>query len=278
MNCLVTGATGFIGAALCDALEQQGEAIQRCGREAPTDSQLAQAEVIYHCAGIAHRKASEQEYKTVNHDATLTLASRAAAQGVGRFVFISSVNAARSEDVYGDWKRKTELALTDAHGMGMSVVSVRPALVYGKGARGNLAKLIALVRCGMPTPPPGGHRSMISLDDLCWALRLLAHHELSHGCVLVATDGESYSLARLHAAIRAALGRRGTAAPGQGWIWRLACAAQDLLRGLPGSGETWQQLFATAEYSNASLLAALPWQPKQTFESCIASMLRAPSG
>ena len=98
MKCLVTGATGFVGGELAERLEARGRSVERCGREAPGDAQLDAAAILYHCAGIAHRAASEAEYETYNYRATLALAERAAAAGIRRFVFLSSVNAAESED------------------------------------------------------------------------------------------------------------------------------------------------------------------------------------
>ncbi|MEE4661851.1 MAG: NAD-dependent epimerase/dehydratase family protein [Halieaceae bacterium] len=274
MSFLVTGSSGFIGGALASHLEAQSLAVLRCARNAPADSQLADCKTVIHCAGIAHRAASEHDYKTVNYQQTLDLAERAAAAGVSRFVFVSSVNAALEHDTYGRWKRRTELALTEAHvNSGMSVVCLRPALVYGPGAAGNLARLIALVKKGLPTPPPGGERSMIGSQDLCRLLQRSAEAALEHGCVLVATDGESYSLARLHAAIKRACGRE----PGPAWLprrgWRLACACLDLAAGKPFSGETYRRLFTGAEYSNARTCALLSWTPRQRFEDVVREML-----
>jgi len=271
---LVTGSSGFIGGALALHLEAQSLPVQRCPRNAPTDSQLADCKTLFHCAGIAHRAASERDYRTVNYQQTLDLAGRAAAAGVSRFVFVSSVNAALEHDNYGRWKRRTELALTEAYvNSGMSVICLRPALVYGPGAAGNLARLIALVAKGLPTPPPGGERSMIGLLDLCGLLQLAAEAELEHGCVLVATDGESYSLARLHAAIRRACGRE----PGPAWLprwgWRMACGFQDLAVGRPFSGESYRRLLIGAEYSNARTRTLLSWTPRQCFEDVVREML-----
>lgn len=275
MHCLVTGATGFIGSALCAALADACVGVTRCGRESPTETQLAQVDVLFHCAGIAHRSASERDYQSVNHESTLALSSRAAASGVRRFIFLSSVNAAQEHDAYGRWKQRTETALRDTHASGaMSVINVRPALVYGKGAKGNLARLIKLVRSGMPAPPDIGRRSMVGLDDLCRLLQMLVTEDTGHGSTLVVTDGEPYSLARLHCAIRQALGKRAGSARAPTWLWRLACDAQDLLRAHPGSGEAWRQLFGDAEFSNQSSRDALPWQPHDTFETCVTAMLR----
>ncbi len=276
MKCLVTGATGFIGSELARHLERQGLAVETCGREPPTEAQLQGVQALYHCAGIAHRAASEADYEEHNYRASLALAERAAAAGVRRFIFLSSVNAAEAGDAYGYWKSRTEQSLVDAHaGASMSVVIVRPALVYGAGARANLQRLVSLVQRGMPTPPPGQARSMIGLPDLCEALYRLTEVDVGHGRVLCATDGQSYSLARLHGAIARGLGREPGPSRLPAWSWRLACLAFDSLRGQPRSGRTFERLFSGTEYSNRELCEALSWQPRDCFEDLVPAMLAA---
>ena len=155
----------------------------------------------------------------------------------------------------------------------MSIVTVRPALVYGPGARANLQRLIQLVRYRMPTPPAGNPRSMIGLADLCDALCRLAEVEPGHGSVLTATDGEAYTLARLHAAISRGLGREPGAAWLPLWSWRTACLLFDTLRGAPRRGGTFERLFSGSVHSNESLCTALGWQPRERFEDLVPVIL-----
>ena len=89
-------------------LEQAGFEAQGFGRELPSGEQLRGTQVLYHCAGIAHRAASEADYEEYNYRATLDLAGRAESAGVSRFVFLSSVNAEQAADSYGYWKYRTE--------------------------------------------------------------------------------------------------------------------------------------------------------------------------
>jgi UDP-glucose 4-epimerase len=278
MKCLVTGATGFIGAELVHRLRARGLQVECCGRELPGQEQLVGIQLVFHCAGIAHRAASEAEYEAHNYQATLALARRAADAGARRFVFLSSVNASEAEDPYGYWKQRTENALIDGYGdSAMGAVVVRPALVYGAGARGNLRRLIRLVQRGMPTPPPGRARSMIGLPDLCEALCLLTEIDPGHGRILCATDGQSYTLARLHAAIARSLGREPGPPRWPPWCWRVACSGLDLLRGRPGSGQTHARLFEGREYDNAEIRATLSWQPRDSFEDLLPQMLAEPA-
>ena len=104
MECLVTGATGFVGTALCEALAAQGDAVQRAGRdpalELPLDLAAGAAprvppglDVVFHLAGLAHRSAPAARHEQVNHRGTVALARASAAAGVPHFIFLSSVKA-----------------------------------------------------------------------------------------------------------------------------------------------------------------------------------------
>ena len=275
MKCLVTGATGFIGGALCRLLEERGVELEQTGREAPADEQLQGTQLVFHAAGIAHRAASPADYEVFNYRATLDLAARAQAAGVSRFVFLSSVNAAPAADPYGYWKWRTEETLREAYAQtAMAVVTVRPALVYGPGAKANLKRLIAAVRRGLPTPPAGRPRSMIGLPDLCNALYLMLEIDPGHGAVFYATDGESYDLSRIHRAFCEALGREAGRPWLPLWCWRLGCALLDLKAGSP-PGETFQRLFGGGEFSNEALCQALAWRPRYVLEDLAPAMVES---
>lgn len=279
MKCLVTGATGFIGSSLCERLQARGVRLERSGREAPAASQIEGAAVVFHCAGIAHRAASWEDYETHNYRATLALARRCSEAGVRRFVFLSSVIAADPADAYGHWKLRTEQELLTEHEVSpMRIVVVRPALVYGPGAGGNLERLIELVQRGMPAPPGGQPRSMIALADLCEALCLLTEIDPGRGRILVATDGESYDLQRIYRAFAGALGRKLGPPRFPLWCWWLACHAYDLLQLQPVSGKTWQRLFRGRLHDNADMCRLLSWQPRYRLEDLAPAMVAEFSG
>ena len=148
---LVTGASGFVGSAVCEALLARGIAFVPCVREplatsstwpaafasgdlsGPVDwtPALAGCSVVIHLAARVHmmrEQAADPEavYQAMNVDATMRLAEQAAGQGVRRFVYVSSVkvNGERTsgrpfraddvpvpEDAYGRSKLAAELAL-----------------------------------------------------------------------------------------------------------------------------------------------------------------------
>lgn len=120
---LVTGAGGFVGAALVRQLQTRGYPVVAAQRRptatavdgevipvirdlsAATDwsAPLAGVDTVIHLAAHVHQlgeqpgAASEARYDEVNRAATLKLARDAQAAGVRRFVFVSSIK------VNGDW-------------------------------------------------------------------------------------------------------------------------------------------------------------------------------
>lgn len=274
MRCLVTGGTGFIGSELCRQLRSRGIEVSSTGREAPTSDQLASTQLLYHCAGVAHQSAGDADHKQGNYLAVLELAERAAAAGVRRFVFISTVKASPEGAPYAYWKWRAEQELTECYrDSAMSVVCVRPALVYGAGARANLRSLMRAVRRGMPMPPAGGARSMVGLPELCDALCQLMDIDPGHGKVLPVTDGEAYDLQRIYLAIRQGLGKTPGRAWLPGWCWRPACGLLDLVQGNSGEQGSYRKLFGAEQYSNDTACRLLYWQPRQTLEDLMPAML-----
>ncbi|MDA8752614.1 NAD-dependent epimerase/dehydratase family protein [Halieaceae bacterium] len=303
MKCLVTGATGFIGRVLLGELQQAGHEVRAfslhgCpGAEDPgiqalnlpshalDPAQLVDVDVVYHLAGIAHQRAEADAYERVNVQATLQLARQAAAAGVPLFVFLSSVKAQQAEvetgrDPYGSSKYRAEQALLEAYATGpMTVVILRPALVYGAGVKGNLATLVRAVEHGMPRPPALGGRSMVSVADLARLLRVLAEQRpASTGVTLWSvTDGESYSTQRLYDALTRARGGE----PGRAWLplwcWRLLAAVLDLLT-LSRPGDRYTRLFGSEDYDGSALGQALGWTAREVFEDQAPRIVAARSG
>lgn len=291
MKCLITGAGGFVGRALCTQLTQAGAQVIALYHQTPPPPNLSAVcvdlrlpfdsaelfegvDTVYHCAGIAHQTAAEADYQRVNFAATMELAQAAERSGVQRFIFLSSVKASAQGNGYGYWKHRAEEGLLEmSSATAMGVLVLRPALVYGAGVKGNLALLARLVQMGMPAPPEGEPRSLIALDDLCQCLQRLGQLSVSGGARYTLTDGEGYTLGRLYRAYRQAAGQSPGSRWTPAWLWQLFCWTHDLLRRQPGVEALYDKLFkGVVDTTDEELLTRLQWQPQFTFEDQVSVM------
>lgn len=171
MGTLVTGAGGFVGSAIVACLQRSQGSVLGVVRTGPLPPGCVQgpsleaggdwSRLLEGCDAVVHAAArvhvtqdSESDplraYRGVNTDGTLILARQAAAAGVRRFIFVSSikVNGERTvagrpftaedrpspQDAYGISKAEAEEGLINlAAKTGMEVVIIRPPLVYGPG-------------------------------------------------------------------------------------------------------------------------------------------------
>jgi UDP-glucose 4-epimerase len=290
VKCLVSGATGFIGSSLCQRLLRDSHTLIPLSQSgAPlADGTPSRALDLARTLPDTALLEGVEAYTELNERATRALARRAAEAGVRRFVFLSSVKAMgpssgespRAEgdcsapaDAYGRSKWRAECALHEAFkDSAMSVVILRPALVYGPRAKGNLALLARGISAGLPRPPERGCRSMVALDDLVEALCLVATRPLQGVHTWIVADSRGYSSRYLYDQLRRAGGRP----VGRSWLplplWRLAATAMDLVIG--GAGEsTYQRLFGTELYCSAALTEATGWRPRVRFEAVAAAMM-----
>ena len=246
MRILVTGASGFVGTALCRELIARRHTVRgtvrKLGPPGAASPELLQVPIpdiaaefdrralldgvdaVVHLAAIAHRSAgTEAEIRRVNVDGTVRLAE-AAAGLVRRFVFLSSVkvhgedsgsgayreaDAPRPEDPYGRSKLEAEHALTGiAARSGMELVLIRPPLAYGPGVKANFLRLLGWVDSGFPLPFASvrNRRSLIYLGNLVDAIARCAEHPAARGPFLV-SDEETVSTPGLVSRIARALGR-----------------------------------------------------------------------
>lgn len=203
---LITGYTGFVGNALLPHFPKGSLVL--IGRQDATSTNgnvyckqldthetfgdcLEGVSVIVHCAARVHIMNDKSEdpiaaFKEVNTLGTLNLARQAAAAGVKRFIFVSSIKVngeSTSErtpfrcnddfhplDPYGASKSEAEIELKQlATETGMEVVIIRPTLVYGPGVKANFASLMNLVSKGIPLPfscITQNKRSLVSITNL----------------------------------------------------------------------------------------------------------------
>jgi nucleoside-diphosphate-sugar epimerase len=245
---LVTGTTGFVGRTLCAQLAQAGfrvRAALRVARPVPdciaesavsgelgssTDwrSALEGVELVVHAAALTHlgreSRADGERYAEINARGTGRLAQAAAAAGVRRFVFLSSIKVNGEEcaqpyraddaplprDGYARSKLEGERLLREAAAAsGMEAVIVRPPLVYGPGVRANFLRLMRWIDRGWPLPfgALSNRRSLVNVWNLSDLIATLLAYPRAAGGVWLVSDGEDLSTAELARRIGAALQR-----------------------------------------------------------------------
>lgn len=243
---IITGATGFIGSHLSNRLSQEGWPV-RCtvrrsgiregmvvGDLAPDTSwlhALKGIDVVVHLAARVHvmnESANDPitEFRKVNVEGTLNLARQAAAAGIKRFIFISSIKvngeltmpgkpyAADDQPApvgpYGISKWEAEVGLLKlAQETGMDVVIIRPPLVYGPGVKANFQTMMQWIRRGVPIPLGAIHnkRSLVALDNLVDLIVTCIDHPAAANQIFLAGDGEDLSTTELLQRMAMALGR-----------------------------------------------------------------------
>ena len=133
----------------------------------------------------------------------------AGASGNARRAFTAKDIPAPTED-YAISKWEAEQGLWEISSQtGMEVVVVRPPLVYGPGVKGNFARLLNLVRSGVPLPlaAVNNRRSFIGLDNLVDLLIRCVDHSEAAGQTLLVSDGQDLSTPELLRMIANAMGR-----------------------------------------------------------------------
>jgi len=173
--------------------------------------------VVLHVGGLAHitntQLAQQHEpFKQVNVQWTQHLADSAFRAGVHRFVLVSSIGAVGNitspgnkldertpcnpSGPYAVSKLLAEQVLTDvARLLNGSYAIIPPPLVHGPGAPGNLARLAAWVKKGIPLPLAGlsNQRSLVHVENLVQAIELLAFHFSAHQQIFHIADSVDYS-------------------------------------------------------------------------------------
>jgi nucleoside-diphosphate-sugar epimerase len=233
---LVTGASGFVGRTLLATTaplqlraavrsnpvpEFAGEQVVVGDIDGQTDwsKALAGMDCVVHLAArvlVMRPTAKDRsEFEHTNVLGTEQLARAAAAAGVKRFVFLSSIKVngessgdrpfradgiPQPQDDYARSKLEAERRLSAIEAAsGMRVSIVRSPLVYGPGVRGNFLRLLSLVRSGLPKPLAtiANVRSMVSVWNLCDLVFALLQHEPPMSGVFLVADGEAVSTAEL---------------------------------------------------------------------------------
>lgn len=309
---LITGANGFIGKHLCQALKSKGyfvrEAIRMKNNESnalicdetvkigdidgDTDWTIAlkNIDAIIHLANRAHILKKDlddkEKFDTINVQGTKKLAEQAAAAGIKRFIYLSSVkvNGERTlngrmfketdtpapEDDYGRSKEAAENILKKiSNNAGLQYVILRPPLVYGAGVKANFKMLISLVKKGVPLPFSSidNRRSFIYIGNLISAIIECLENPNAINQIYLVGDGHDVSTSELFAIIASLLGKKAKLFSVPKWLLQLAA-------GLVGQKEKMGKLTESLQIDTAKIHDQLNWWPSFTVKQGLAETLR----
>ena len=273
-------------------LEVEARRVDPLGPDTDWRAALRGCDAVVHLAARAHVMRDRVRdpltlFRRVNRDGAVRLAEQAVAAGIGRLLFVSSIkvngevtlpgqpfrgdDAPVPVDAYGVSKAEAEAALADiATRTGLSLAVVRPPLVHGPGAKGNLAALMRVLEYGLPLPLGAidNRRSLVGVDNLADALAFLLASP-AQGRFLV-RDGEDVSTPELIRRLACGLGRRARLLPVPVALLRLA-------GGMLGKAGAVSRLTGSLQVDDTPL-RALGWLPPVTLDDGLAAMAAAHRG
>jgi nucleoside-diphosphate-sugar epimerase len=297
---MVTGASGFVGRALWHELHAASRhciaalrmSLPGCGDEQvivgdigpDTDwrTALQGIDCVVHLAARTHvldeRSADPPAvYRRINVEATRHLAQQAAAAGVRRFVFLSSIkvngestgerpftafDAPLPLDAYGISKREAENALRQVGAdTGMDIVILRPPLVYGPGVKGNFLRLLQAVARGTPLPLASinNRRSLVYVGNLVDALITCIDAPAAAGKTFLVSDGEDVSTPVLIRKLAEVLNVTPLLLPCPPALLHFGAA-------LLGKRAAAMRLTGSLTVDSTALRQALGWQPRYSLD------------
>lgn len=259
-------------------------------------------DTVFHLAGYAHADDSDAPGGGEIHRRTTvggmrSLLDCAVPAGVRKVVFASSVKACGeggstmlSEDCtmppqseYGKARLAAENMLLEAarhHGLDTTIL--RFTLVYGRDNKGNVPRMIAAIDRGFFPPLPEVHnrRSMVHVDDVVQALRLVAQSPAARGQRYIVTDDSPCSTRQMFLWICQALGRRVPRWTVPVALLRVTALVGDIVgtvfpNAVPINSGTLEKLLGSAWYSSAKIRNEIGFCPTRTLTDSIPEMVQA---
>ncbi len=302
MRVCVTGASGFVASAFLRRLKSRKYESIALSSSDPNGCvpasrwfvrdisscveplhDIGPIDVLVHLAGRAHvmreRDADPAaEYRRINVEMTERLVLDAAAKGVKRFLFVSTIGVhgdaqgtiqestpINPVDLYAQSKYEAELRLREiTETVGMELVIIRPALVAGAAAPGNLRRLAEAISRGFPFPVParGNARSFVGLNNLAELIFLCLDHPAAAGEVFVAAEAEWPSTRQVIEWIAEGMNRRA----------RIIVIPFTLMKGVSsvlGKSAMYEKVFGDLRVDAAKARDILGWCPVESLADAV---------
>jgi nucleoside-diphosphate-sugar epimerase len=278
-NHFVTGAVRT-GATAPGTTHYREVSVGEIGPDTDWRDALSEVGTVVHLAARVHQMRDKsgdplKEFRRVNVAGTRRLAEQAAAAGARRFVLVSSIKVngeatapgaafcetdkPAPQDAYGISKYEAELAAVElGRRTGLEIVVVRPPLLVGPGAKGNLSALANAIRKGRPLPLGAltdNRRSLLDVRNFASALILCATHPNAAAHVFLISDGIPVSTAQLAHHMGRSIGREPWLLPVPGKFIRLAAR-------LLGKAAAADRLTGSLVIDDSKIRRLLGWKPR----------------
>ena len=284
MRAVVTGSAGFIGTELVRRLDSVARLSLAASDWSEAISRIDFRDaVVFHLAARVHRRSGDRAaWHRDNVEKTEALALAAARGGARRLVFASTIKVHGEETWQRAFSARDDLRPMDEYARskaiaeerlraieareGLGVVIVRAPLVYGRGAKGNLAEVLEACASAWPLPFAAirNRRSWIHRDDLCQLLMHGAAHPMAAGRAFIAAHGEPFSTPQLFGGLRRCLGR-----PAR--LFAMPPALLELAGAMAGKRDAVRRLTRSLE-GDGSDCAALGWKPRVAFDTALEDL------
>jgi nucleoside-diphosphate-sugar epimerase len=208
---LISGTSGFVGSHLKEELNLHYHVLE-LNRSKPNSIRWHELQklktplkAIIHCSGLAHdasKNAAYDQYYDANVKTTRALVELANRLGVQQFIYLSSVKVYGNQfqldentvtmttGPYGRSKLEAEAVIKDELHTDCRGICLRPVMIYGKGNKGNLPRLISFLRKGFPYPffMKDEKRTMLSLENLIAVIKQLLKTSIPSGSYIISDD------------------------------------------------------------------------------------------
>lgn len=294
MKLLFTGASGFLGHNIMPLLQKSFDEVRTMGLTdqddynvniATTVADIAEPfDVVLHAAGKAHVVPKTEEEKKsffdVNYQGTVNLCKALEGNPPKALIFISTVavygldtgeNISENHPLNGDTpyalsKIQAEQYLTDwcaQHGVTLGVI--RPSLIAGPNAPGNLGAMVEGIKTGRYLSIAGGkaRKSVLMVQDIARLLPAL----IEKGGVYNVCDDSQPSFRELEQLIAKQLGKKSPASIPY-FIAKSMALVGDLLGSkAPINSLKLEKITESLTFSNEKAKEALNWQPLNVLEN-----------
>ena len=291
---LFTGGTGFLGRNIKPILDKSYSVttigisdVNMIKANFVTDipNLPERYEIVLHAAGKAHvlpkTEAERKAFYDVNLTGTIHLCEALEKTGVPKsLIFISTLSVYGDEpgnmdtencrplvgdSPYSDSKIKAEAYLTEWCKKNNVILGIlRPSLLAGKGAPGNLGAMIHGIKTGAYLSIAGGKskKSVLMVDDIAHLVPLVAEK----GGVYNVCDDHNPSFGELEATIAKQLGKR---KPISIPYWMAKCLALigDVFSFFPINSPRLEKIVTSDTWCNEKAKRELGWQPMDVLEN-----------